>query len=114
MLPLLLAVAFGLSVGTLQAYAYLPRPQRLSSIAVAVVLLIGVAFAAWGSGGSTVPAAAIVLSAVVAQMLVGGHRLAGDPRAKGLSYWARVWLGITRSGSLRRSSGTPTGERSDT
>lgn len=114
MLPIFLAVAFGLSVGTLQAYVYLPRPQRLPSIAVAVVLLIGVAFAAWGPGGSTIPAVAIVMSAIVAQTLVGGLRLAGDPRAKGLGYWERVWLGFMRAGSLRRSPGAPRDGRSST
>lgn len=103
MIALLLAAVFGLSVGTLQAYAYFPRPQRLPSVAVAVVLGVGVGYAAWGPGGATVPAAVIVMSAIVAQVLVGGLRLAGDPRAEGLGYWDRVWLGFTRSGSLRRS-----------
>ena len=102
MLALLLAAVFGLSVGTLQAYAYLPRPQRLPSVAIAVVLGVGFGYAAWGPGGATVPAAVIVMSAIVAQVLVGGLRLAGDPRAEGLGYWDRVWLGFTRSGSLRR------------
>ena len=88
MLPILVAVAFGLDVGTLQAYAYLPRPQRLPSIAIAVVLLIGAAYAAWGPGGSMIPAMAIVTSTVAAQTLVGGLRLADDPRAKGLGYWS--------------------------
>lgn len=84
------AVAFGLSVGTLQAYVYLPRPQRLPSIAIAVVLLIGAAYAAWGPGGSTITGGGLVMSVIIAQMLVGGLRLAGDP-----GYWARVWLGFT-------------------
>lgn len=111
MLITILAVAFGLSVGTLQAYAYLPRPQRLPSIAIAVVLLIGAAYAAWGPGGSMIPALAIVISTVAAQTLVGGHRLAGDPRAKGLGYWERVWLAFTRAGSLRRSAASSTDAR---
>lgn len=104
MLPFLVAVAFGLSVGTLQAYVYLPRPQRLPSIAIAVVLFMGAVYAAWGPGGSTIAGGGLVMSVIIAQMLVGGLRLAGDPRAEGLGYWGRVWLGFTRAGSLRRSA----------
>jgi hypothetical protein len=111
-LPILLAAAFGISVGTLQAYVYLPRPQRLPSIAVAVVLLIGTVSAAWGPGGSTIAGVVIIISAIVAQTLVGGLRLADDPRAEGLGYWERVWLGFTRAGSLRRSPDAPTDARS--
>ena len=111
MLPILLAVAFGLSVGTLQAYAYHPQPQRLPSIAIAVVLLIGATYAAWGPDGSIVPAMAIVISTVAAQTLVGGLRLADDPRAKGLGYWARVRLAFTRAGSLRASRGASSNAR---
>ncbi|WP_165307193.1 hypothetical protein [Agromyces binzhouensis] len=46
---------------------------------------------------------AIVFAAVVAQALVGGLRLTGHPLATGLGYWARVWLGVTRASSLRRT-----------
>lgn len=107
MLSIFVAVAFGLSVGTLQAYAYLPRTQRLPSIAIAVVLLIGAAYSAWGPGGSTIAGAVLVMSVIIAQTLVGGFRLTGDPRAEGLGYWGRVWLAFTRAGSLRRSRSVP-------
>jgi hypothetical protein len=99
----LIAALFGLSIGTLMAYSRSPTTRWPSSVAVTVVLVVGIGYATLGPDGSSALGTVVALASLVAATLADGAAWAGHPLLAGTGYWYRVWAALWHTSMLRRS-----------
>jgi hypothetical protein len=97
----LIAALFGLSIGTLMAYSRSPTTRWPSSVAAAVVLVVGIGYATLGPGGSSALGTVVALASLVAATLADGAAWAGHPLLVGTGYWYRVWAALRHTSKLR-------------
>jgi hypothetical protein len=98
----LAAAVFGLSIGTLIAYATIPTTRWLPYLSVGVILIIAVG-QLWRDPTGAPYGIVIALASSVSSALVAGVVWRDHPLLTGSGYWGRVWIATAHWSLLRRS-----------
>ena len=96
------AVVFGLSIGTLVTYATIPTTRWLPYLAVGAILVIAVG-QLWQDPSGAPYGIVIALASAVSAALTAGVIWRDHPLLAGSGYWGRVWIAAGHTSSLRRS-----------
>jgi hypothetical protein len=96
------AVVFGLSIGTLVTYATIPTTRWLPYLAVGAILVIAVG-QLWQDPSGAPYGIVIALASAVSAALTAGVIWRDHPLLAGSGFWGRVWIAGTHASALRRS-----------